>query len=212
MDWRGVLCKLFFSWQWAHCHQPPCSIMSRMCVRLCAHPHARCHAVNMSGTHFLACWNRGSTCVLASPHICPVRFLDAPFYTFLCLRRIFMYWLIFLCEHLSSGICVFAACVCRVFVSCLVFHKPSIFMIQLLHKPQIWFSVFLAEQLRKREEEERRSRRRKVEYRQIEGRRNRENWKRICTKDGKLGLKMCTVFMDLHCSMTWLRVSLMWFN
>lgn len=35
-----------------------------------------------------------------------------------------------------------------VLVSCLVFRKPSIFMIQLLHKPQIWISVSLAEQLR----------------------------------------------------------------
>lgn len=41
-----------------------------------------------------------------------------------------------------------------VFVSCLVFRKPSIFMIQLLHKPQIWFSVSLAEQPREREKEE----------------------------------------------------------
>lgn len=32
--------------------------------------------------------------------------------------------------------------------SCLVFRKLSIFMIQLLHKLQIWFSVFLAEPLR----------------------------------------------------------------
>lgn len=64
------------------------------------------------------------------------------------------------------------------FVSCLVFHKSSIFMIQLLHKPQIWFSVSLPEQLREGEEEVEEGRRRrkvKVKYRQIEGRRNREN-------------------------------------
>ena len=75
-------------------------------------------------------------------------------------------------------------CVCvSVFVSCLVFHKSSIFMIQLLHKPQIWFSVSLPEQLREGEEEveegrrRRRRRRRKVKvkYRQIEGRRDGEN-------------------------------------
>lgn len=201
MDWRGVLCKLFFSWQWAHCHQPPCSVMLRMCVRLRTHPHARCHAENMSCMHFLACWNWELTCVLASTSVCPVRFSTAPFYTFLHFRRIFIYWLIFLCEHLSSGMCVFAACVCRVFVSRLVFHKPSIFMIQLLHKPQIWFSVFLAVQLRKREEKEERRRRRKVKYRPIQGRRNREIRRRVYKKDDKLGLNMCIVFVILRWSM-----------
>lgn len=56
--------------------------------------------------------------------------------------------------------------------------SPSAFMIQLLHKPQIWFSVSLPEQLREGEEEVEEGRRRrkvKVKYRQIEGRRNREN-------------------------------------
>lgn len=71
-----------------------------------------------------------------------------------------------------------ALCVCvSVFVSCLVFHKPSIFMIQLLHKLQIWFSVSLPEQLRVREGEERRRRKRrkvKVKNKQTEGRTSRK--------------------------------------
>nr|XP_046254080.1 helicase ARIP4-like isoform X2 [Scatophagus argus] len=48
-----------------------------------------------------------------------------------------------------TGLHIFV-CV-SVFVSCLVFHKPSIFMIQLLHKPQNWFSVPPPDQLRERE-------------------------------------------------------------
>lgn len=67
-------------------------------------------------------------------------------------------------------LCVYVS----VSVSRLVFHKSSIFMIQLLHKPQIWFSVSLPEQLR--EEEEERRRKVKVKYRQIErARKQREN-------------------------------------
>lgn len=37
--------------------------------------------------------------------------------------------------------CVFFFMCESVFVSCLVFHKLCIFMLQLLHKPPIWFSV-----------------------------------------------------------------------
>lgn len=117
-------------------------------------------------------------CVLA---VCPCLFTLIPgrslaglAHTFLCVCVCFdLYCYVNTCP---------LECVCQcvsVFVSCLVFHKSSIFMIQLLHKPQIWFSVSLPEQLREGEEEEegiRRRRKVKVKYRQIEGRRNGENY------------------------------------
>lgn len=36
-------------------------------------------------------------------------------------------------------------------VSCFSFRNPAAFMIQRLHKPEIWFSVFLAEQMKREE-------------------------------------------------------------
>lgn len=64
-------------------------------------------------------------------------------------------------SFLSTPLTDFWPCV-RV-LSCLAFHKSSIFMIQFLHKPQIWFSVSPPDQPRSSSRGRRRRTMRKVE-------------------------------------------------
>lgn len=127
-------------------HAPLC----RGCVSFCVHilmPGV------MQGTclacmHFLMCWNWGSTCASAARPCLPSHLQQILGRADLCVLDIYVSISILMWTFVLWNVCV---CVrLSVFVSRLVFHKPSIFMIQLLHKPQIWFSVFLAEQLRGR--------------------------------------------------------------